>query len=188
MRILLIALIALNFISGKNPTPAQTQMRDTNAKIKAVFLYNFTKYIEWPEGKREGNFVIGVLGQSPVFSELANSAHKNNEKPSAVRYLDIKSCNDVNSIAECHMLYIPNGSSEMLKRMNRGYTREWYLNRIEAIKSIIPDAAISTDIITGFCGETDEEHQETISLMKEVGYDFSYMFFYSERPKTLAER
>ena len=115
MRILLIALIALNFISGKNPTPAQTQMRDTNAKIKAVFLYNFTKYIEWPEGKREGNFVIGVLGQSPVFSELANSAHKNTEKPSAVRYLDIKSCNDVNSIAECHMLYIPNGSSEMLK-------------------------------------------------------------------------
>ncbi|MFM7681538.1 MAG: TRAM domain-containing protein, partial [Bacteroidota bacterium] len=75
-----------------------------------------------------------------------------------------------------------------LYRMNRGYTREWYLDRIAAIKRIIPDCAISTDIITGFCGETEEEHQDTLSLMDEVQYDFAYMFKYSERPKTLAER
>jgi len=72
--------------------------------------------------------------------------------------------------------------------MNRGYDRAWYLNRIEAIKSIIPDCGISTDVISGFCSETEEEHQETISLMQNVVYDFAYMFFYSERPKTLAER
>jgi tRNA-2-methylthio-N6-dimethylallyladenosine synthase len=72
--------------------------------------------------------------------------------------------------------------------MNRGYTREWYLERIAAIRRILPEAAISTDIITGFCGETDEEHRDTLTLMREVGFDFSYMFFYSERPKTLAER
>jgi tRNA-2-methylthio-N6-dimethylallyladenosine synthase len=72
--------------------------------------------------------------------------------------------------------------------MNRGYSREWYLDRISAIKRIIPDCAISTDIITGFCGETEEEHQDTLSLMDEVQYDFAYMFKYSERPKTLAER
>jgi tRNA-2-methylthio-N6-dimethylallyladenosine synthase len=90
----------------------------------------------------------------------------------------------------CKYIHLPvqSGSSEVLKRMNRGYSREWYLNRIAAIKEIVPEAAISTDIITGFCGETEADHQETLSLMREVGYEFSYMFFYSERPKTLAER
>ncbi|MFT5821496.1 MAG: tRNA-2-methylthio-N6-dimethylallyladenosine synthase [Crocinitomix sp.] len=90
----------------------------------------------------------------------------------------------------CKYIHLPvqSGSSDVLKRMNRGYTREWYLNRINAIKTILPDAFISSDIITGFCGETDEDHKETLTLMEEVGYEFSYMFFYSERPKTLAER
>ncbi|MBM78273.1 MAG: tRNA (N6-isopentenyl adenosine(37)-C2)-methylthiotransferase MiaB [Crocinitomicaceae bacterium] len=90
----------------------------------------------------------------------------------------------------CNYIHLPvqSGNSEILKKMNRGYSREWYLERIKAIKKIIPNCAISTDIITGFCGESDEQHQETISLLKEVEFDFSYMFFYSERPKTLAER
>ena len=85
-------------------------------------------------------------------------------------------------------LPVQSGNSEILKKMNRGYTREWYLNRIEAINRIIPNNAISTDIITGFCGETEAQHQETISLMKEVKFNFAYMYKYSERPKTLAER
>jgi tRNA-2-methylthio-N6-dimethylallyladenosine synthase len=72
--------------------------------------------------------------------------------------------------------------------MNRGYSREWYLDRIAAIKRIIPGCAITTDIITGFCGETEEQHEETKSLMREVEFDFAYMYMYSERPKTLAER
>ena len=72
--------------------------------------------------------------------------------------------------------------------MNRGYSREWYLERIKSIRSIMPECGISTDVISGFCGETEQEHQDTISLMKEVRYDFAYMFFYSERPKTLAAR
>jgi tRNA-2-methylthio-N6-dimethylallyladenosine synthase len=90
----------------------------------------------------------------------------------------------------CKYLHLPvqSGNSDVLKRMNRGYTREWYLNRIAAVKRIMPDCTISTDIITGFCGETEEEFQDTVSLVKEVNYNFSYMFFYSERPKTLAER
>ncbi len=90
----------------------------------------------------------------------------------------------------CKYIHLPvqSGNSDVLKRMNRGYTREWYLDRIAAIKRIMPDCAISTDIITGFCGETESEFEDTVSLIKAVEYNFSYMFFYSERPKTLAER
>lgn len=90
----------------------------------------------------------------------------------------------------CNYIHLPvqAGHSAVLKRMNRGYTREWYLERIEAIHKIIPDCAVSTDIISGFCAETDEEHEDTLSLMDIVAFDFAYMFKYSERPKTLAER
>ncbi len=90
----------------------------------------------------------------------------------------------------CPYIHLPvqSGNTDVLYRMNRGYSREWYLERISSIKRIIPDCAISTDIITGFCGETDAEHSETLSLMDSVQYDFAYMFKYSERPKTLAER
>ncbi|MNL34520.1 (Dimethylallyl)adenosine tRNA methylthiotransferase MiaB [compost metagenome] len=72
--------------------------------------------------------------------------------------------------------------------MNRTYTREWYINRVDAIRQIIPDCAISSDIIAGFCTETEEEHQETLSIMDYVGYDFAFTFSYSERPGTLAAR
>ncbi|MEN9301877.1 MAG: hypothetical protein RL264_306 [Bacteroidota bacterium] len=90
----------------------------------------------------------------------------------------------------CPYIHLPvqSGNTEVLYRMNRGYSREWYLDRIDAIKRIVPDCAISTDIITGFCGETEEEHADTLLLMDLVQYDFAYMFKYSERPKTLAER
>ncbi len=90
----------------------------------------------------------------------------------------------------CKYIHLPiqSGSNSMLERMNRGYTREWYLDRIAAIKHYMPDCAVSTDIIAGFCGETEEEHLQTLDIMNQVKYDFAYMFMYSERPKTLAER
>lgn len=90
----------------------------------------------------------------------------------------------------CKYIHLPvqSGNTDVLARMNRTYTREWYLDRIDAIHRIIPDCAISTDVIAGFCGETDEQHKETISLMEKVKFDFAYMFKYSERPRTLAER
>ena len=90
----------------------------------------------------------------------------------------------------CRAIHLPaqSGSSRMLELMNRKYTREWYLDRIAAIRRRIPDCSISTDLIAGFCTETEEDHQQTLSLMREVGYEFSYMFKYSERPNTKAQR
>ena len=90
----------------------------------------------------------------------------------------------------CKYIHLPvqSGSNAVLERMNRGYTTEWYLDRIATIRYYIPDCAISTDIIAGFCGETEKDHEDTLKLMEKVQFDFAYMFMYSERPKTLAER
>lgn len=90
----------------------------------------------------------------------------------------------------CNYIHIPAqaGSDSMLERMRRPYTRDQYLQLIEKMKGIIPNLSLSTDIIAGFCGETEEEHQQTLSLMREVEYDLAYMFAYSERERTLAYR
>jgi len=90
----------------------------------------------------------------------------------------------------CNYIHLPvqSGNTRVLELMNRTYTRDWYINRIDAIKNIIPGCAISTDIIAGFCTETEEEHQDTLSMLDYVKYDFAYNFTYSERPGTLAAR
>lgn len=90
----------------------------------------------------------------------------------------------------CRHIHLPlqSGSSRILKLMNRKYDREWYMGRIRAIREILPGCAISTDIISGFCSETEEDHRETLSLMEWAGFDFAYMFAYSERPGTGAAR
>jgi len=90
----------------------------------------------------------------------------------------------------CKYIHLPaqSGSSKILKVMNRKYTREWYLDRIAAIRRIVPDCSISTDLFCGFHSETEEDYQETLSLMREVGYDSAYLFKYSERPGTYAAK
>ena len=90
----------------------------------------------------------------------------------------------------CRSIHLPvqSGSSAMLKAMNRKYTREWYIERIDAIRRIVPDCGLSTDIIAGFCGETEEDHMQTLSLMRYCSYDAAFMFKYSERPGTFAAR
>ena len=90
----------------------------------------------------------------------------------------------------CSHIHLPvqSGSNAVLKRMKRGYTREWYLNRIAKVRELIPDCGISTDIFCGFSGETEEDFRQTLSLMEEVGFDNSFLFKYSERPGTYAAR
>ncbi len=89
----------------------------------------------------------------------------------------------------CRSIHLPvqSGSNPVLKRMNRKYTAESYMERVQSIRDRIPGCTVSTDIISGFCGETEEDHRRTMSLMKKAGFDFAYMFKYSERPGTLAE-
>ncbi len=90
----------------------------------------------------------------------------------------------------CRSVHLPvqSGSSKILNLMNRGYDRHWYLDRVNAIRQHLPGCTITTDIIAGFCTETDEDHQETLSLMQLVGFDYAYMFKYSERPGTIAAK
>lgn len=90
----------------------------------------------------------------------------------------------------CSYIHLPfqSGSTVVLKKMKRKYTREWYMERIDTIKKMIPDCGLSTDIIAGFCTETEEDHKDTLSLMQYVGYDYAFMFKYSERPDTIAAK
>ena len=90
----------------------------------------------------------------------------------------------------CRHIHLPvqSGSNQVLKSMNRKYTREWYMGRVEAIRRIVPDCGLSTDIFAGYCGETEADHQMSLSLMRECGYDSAFMFKYSERPDTYASR
>ena len=90
----------------------------------------------------------------------------------------------------CRHIHLPvqSGSDAVLKKMNRKYTREWYMGRVEAIRRIVPDCGLSTDIFAGYCGETEEDHKQSLSLMQECGYDSAFMFKYSERPGTFAAR
>lgn len=90
----------------------------------------------------------------------------------------------------CQHIHLPvqSGSNRILEKMRRRYTREWYLERVAKIRELMPACAISTDVIAGFCSESEEEHKETLSLFEQVGFDAAYMFYYSERPGTLAAR
>ena len=90
----------------------------------------------------------------------------------------------------CRHIHLPvqSGSTRLLEKMRRKYTREWYLERVSKIREVMPDCGLTTDVIAGFCSETEEDHRETLSLMEEVGFDWAFMFQYSERPGTLAAR
>ena len=90
----------------------------------------------------------------------------------------------------CRHIHLPvqSGSTRMLEKMRRKYSREWYLERVAKIREVMPDCGLTTDVIAGFCSETEEDHRQTLSLMEEVGFDWAFMFQYSERPGTLAAR
>ncbi|MCX6290792.1 MAG: MiaB/RimO family radical SAM methylthiotransferase [Bacteroidetes bacterium] len=129
----------------------------------------------------------GLLGMvAEISPELRVRFSTSNPRDMTDAVLDVMKKHD--NICKYIHLPVQSGSSEMLERMNRGYSREDYIRRIEKIREVLPGCGISTDIITGFCGETEEEHRDTLSLMEWAGYEYAYMFKYSERPGTQAAR
>ena len=140
----------------------------------------------WEEVNRIMQFpelLIKVAGIDPRLRVRFSTSH-----PKDISDELLKTIASYNNI--CKHIHLPaqSGSSRILKLMNREYTREWYMDRVNAIHRIIPGCAISTDMIAGFCTETEEDHKESLSLMEWAGFDFAYMFKYNERPGTKAAR
>ncbi len=144
-------------------------------------------------GQNVNSYRFGEVGFPELMSRVAEISPllrvrfaTSHPKDMSDRLLDVMSRYD----NICKAIHLPaqSGSNVVLERMNRKYTREWYLDRIAAIRRYMPDCAITTDLIAGFCGETEEDHLQTLSLMREVGYESAYMFKYSERPNTFSAR
>ena len=163
---------------------AKTLLKDGYSEI-TLLGQNVNSY-RWKKDGREYNFtelIEKVALINPLLRVRFTTSH-----PKDISDELIETIARHKNICNSFHLPVQSGSNSVLKRMNRKYTREWYLNRIEKIKELIPDCGLTTDIISGFCGETELEHNETISIMKQVGYDFAFMFKYSERPNTAAEK
>ena len=120
---------------------------------------------------------------SPMLRVRYSTSHP---KDLSNKLLEVMAAYD--NICKCIHLPVQSGSSRMLKLMNRKYTVEWYMDRINAIRSYMPDCAITTDVIAGFCGETEDDHKQTLDLFSKVGYDYAFMFKYSMRPNTYAHK
>ena len=120
---------------------------------------------------------------SPMLRVRYSTSHP---KDLSDKLLEVMAAYD--NICKCIHLPVQSGSSRMLKLMNRKYTVEWYLDRINAIRRYMPDCAITTDVIAGFCGETEDDHKQTLDLFGKVGYDYAFMFKYSMRPNTYAHK
>jgi tRNA-2-methylthio-N6-dimethylallyladenosine synthase len=173
---------------SRNPESIIIEAKDLYEKgFREVTLLgqNVNSYV-WNEGETTFNFSILIEKIAQIDPKLRVRFATSHPKDMSDELLHIIA--KYNNLCKTIHLPVQSGSSNILKKMNRKYTREDYLNRIKSIRNILPDCAISTDIISGFCGETEEDHQETISLMKEVGFDYAFMFKYSERPDTLAAK
>ncbi|MDD5571394.1 MAG: tRNA (N6-isopentenyl adenosine(37)-C2)-methylthiotransferase MiaB [Bacteroidales bacterium] len=136
---------------------------------------------KWNSGFGFVNLLESVAGISPLLRVRFTTSHPK-DLSDELLYVISKNENI------CMHIHLPmqSGSTRILNLMNRKYSREWYMNRIEAIKKIIPGCSVTTDIISGFCTETEEDHKSTLSLIEEAGFDYAYMFKYSERPDTPA--
>ena len=160
----------------------QRGFREVTLLGQNVDSYKWTN----PDGNEHVNFALLLERVALVHSELRIRFSTSHPK-------DITN-EELHTIAKyeiiCNYIHFPvqSGNSRILSLMNRTYDREWYMERVESIYKIIPDCAISSDIITGFCSETEDEHQDTISMIRWAKYSMSYMFFYSERPGTPAAK
>ncbi|MDY0287032.1 MAG: tRNA (N6-isopentenyl adenosine(37)-C2)-methylthiotransferase MiaB [Bacteroidales bacterium] len=174
---------------SRNPETIIREAKDLFSKgYKEVTLLgqNVNSY-RWEVGEKEFLSFPGLLGKvAAVSPQLRIRYATSHPKDLSDELLKVMQENP----NICRSIHLPaqSGSTEVLKRMNRKYTRAWYMDRIRAIKKFLPDAGITTDIIAGFCGETEEDHLQTLDLMKWAKYDYAFMFKYSERPGTVAAK
>jgi tRNA-2-methylthio-N6-dimethylallyladenosine synthase len=176
---------------SRNPISLIGECRDLfeNGYREVTLLGQNVDSYHWHSGQ-EGDAAVGfstllenVAGISPLLRIRFSTSHPKDITDDVLRVI-------ARHENICNYIHLPvqSGSTAVLQRMNRTYTREWYLSRVKRIREMIPDCGISSDIISGFCGETEADHQQTLSLISESRFDFSYMYFYSERPGTLAAR
>lgn len=140
----------------------------------------------WNEGDTAVNFPELIRRVAEIDPRLRVRYATSHPKDLSDELIDVMASYD--NICKCIHLPVQSGSNHMLKAMNRKYTVEWYMDRIEAIRRRMPDCAITTDVIAGFCGETIEDHLQTLELFRKVGYDYAFMFKYSMRPNTYAHK
>jgi len=162
------------------------ELVDANYKEVTLLGQNVDKYLYKKENGETLNFAQLLQLVAETYPQMR--VRFSTSYPQDMTDEVLKTMASHNNICKHIHLPIQSGSSRILELMRRGYTREWYMDRIKAIRTIVPDCAITTDIIAGFCTETEEDHQLTLSAMEEVGYDFAFMFKYSERPNTYAQR
>ncbi len=171
---------------SRNPQSIIDEIKDLdNQGFKEVTLLgqNVDKY-NWNEGEVDfADLLEMVAKEFPQMRIRFATSYPQHMKDKVLHVIA-----DYDNVCKYIHLPVQSGSNAVLERMRRGYTREWYLDRIAAIRRIIPNCAISTDVIAGFSGETEEDHQQTLDLFRQVGFDYAYMFKYSVRPNTYAAR
>ena len=173
---------------SRSPKTILSEVEDLlkdNYKEVTLLGQNVNSYF-WKEENQEVSFaklMAMVAEMSPELRVRFATSH-----PKDLSDELIETIARYDNICKCIHLPVQSGSNEMLQKMRRVYTRESYLERVRKIKEVLPDCSITTDIIVGFCGETLENHQDTLSIMREVGYEYAYMFKYSERGGTLASK
>ncbi len=146
---------------------------------------NVDSYL-WTDGQRQVDFPDLLESVALIDPSLRVRFATNHPKDISDKLIQTMARHD--NICDHIHLPVQSGSDRMLEKMRRRYTREWYLDRVQKIREILPGCGITTDVIAGFCSETEEDHQATLSLFKEVAFDYAYMFCYSERPGTIAAR
>ena len=157
-------------------------LRDRGFKEVTLLGQNVNSYT-WNEGNSFPQLLRRVAEEAPEMRIRFTTSHPKDMSDETLRVIA-----EMPNVCKHIHLPVQSGSDRILRLMNRKYTREWYLGRVEAIRRIIPDCGLSTDIFVGYHSETEEDHQLSLSLMREVGYDSAFMFKYSERPGTYASR
>lgn len=173
---------------SRDPKTILQEIKDLSSRgFREVTLLgqNVNSYL-WKDGEEDTGFAKLLELSAQVDPELRIRFATSHPKDMSDEVLHTMA--KFENICKCIHLPFQSGSTNVLKTMNRKYTREWYMDRISAIRNILPDCAVSTDIMVGFSGETEEDHNDTLSLMDWAEFDFAYMFRYSERPGTFADK